>query len=613
MIGIKLQSNQWKYVLFLLIAAILIILFTLIVIPPAAGYESSLHDVYPKYFWILTWIIALAPLGYLCLTHKYPQYFSWKSAYILTIGAIFNRILYSYLPLIRGYVAYTSGDLHVHFAHILHILDTGTIGANHYPYVHIAITEITNILGISKEVAAYHFEAISTLVFLLLLIPICNNILKNKKYTIVVVTLLVIPFAKGEFAMPSYLAYYLLPIYIYFIYRSVYGNGPIRYLLLALIFSILGWFIHPEFVLYSILFVAVIGFSVIIYSIVHWKTLDCLRGKINVQRVVLLIFVLLLGFIYIFSGTAGFRGQIGVFETIFSGHETIEASEFSQLDDLTLSLFELIVLAVLKYGVYLFIPGGVALITLVYIIFTNRQISQGATIFITLFICFGLFSLANMIAGTTIGVHPTRMLKYIYLLSIFMLIIYGIPFILSNPKTNLKKLLIILLVIMVILTFSLSIGKAYGNPELGSQNYGVTQHTKDGMHTFFSIRSDYYLIGGPVGGYQQSYYLSLYGYNSNVSKNNIRNINTLRNDKIVSAEFHMGYDNVEHIGNFYDGGVYQLLSLPIGEFKRILINETYYHNSISIEDYNHLNYDCSALKLLNNGKFWIYFSHPIDI
>ena len=166
---------------------------------------------------------------------------------------------------------------------------------------------------------------------------------------------------------------------------------------------------------------------------------------------------------------------------------------------------------------------------------------------------------------------------------------------------------------MVILTFSLSIGKAYGNPELGSQNYGVTQHTKDGMHTFFSIRSDYYLIGGPVGGYQQSYYLSLYGYNSNVSKNNIRNINTLRNDKIVSAEFHMGYDNVEHIGNFYDGGVYQLLSLPIGEFKRILINETYYHNSISIEDYNHLNYDCSALKLLNNGKFWIYFSHPIDI
>ena len=412
--------------------------------------------------------------------------------------------------------------------------------------------------------------------------------------------------------MPSYLAYYLLPIYIYFIYRSVYDNGPIRYLLLALIFSILGWFIHPEFVLYSILFVLVIGLSVIIYSIVHWKTFNCLRGKINVQRAVLLIFVLLLGFIYIFSGTAGFTNQIVLFDTIFSGHEIIEASEFSQLEDVTLSLFELIVLAVLKYGVYLFIPSSVALITLVCITHTNRHISQGAIIFITLFICFGLFSLVNMIAGTTIGVHPTRMLKYIYLLSIFILVVYLIPHLLSVPNTIIKKTFILALVVSIILTFSFSIDKAYGNPELGSSNYLITMHNKESMNTFFTIRSDYYQIDGPVAGYQYPYYLSLYGFTSNVSKNNVRSTDLLRTDRTISRESHLGYNSIEYVGNWYDRGVYLLLSLPVGEYTRILINHTYYHNGISMNDCNHLNYDKSALKLLNNGEFWVYFSHPID-
>ena len=605
----KLQSQQWKYILLLLIVAILTILFTLIVIPPAAGYEYSLHDIYPPYFWIITGIIAISPLIYLGITHKYPQHFSWKSACILTVGAVFNRLIYSYLPLIRGYFSYSAGDLHSHYGSILQILDTGFFGSNHYPYVHTAITEIVDLCNISKEVAVYHFSAISTLVFLILFIPIGKYFLKNQKYTIFIITMLALPVGASELLSPNGWCYYFLVFYLYLIYRTICDDRKHAYLLITIMFSVLGWFIHPEFVLYSLLILGIMTLSYYIYQRFSHLSNDSELKKINHLPLLVISLVLLIGFIYLFSRTGLFSGQINLFSTILQGGNVAEESIASQATEH--SIFTIIRTGYITYGRNCIVAGVTLLITFAYLIHSGwKKIPLLNLTLILIFIGYSIFALVNMFLGTTIGVNPARMLKYIYLFSILMLAAYGIPYLLSSPQTILKRLLTFLLIIMILHTTVINIEKAYGNPMLHSSNYPIIKQDYLGMDTFFEYRSDSYLIEEvPSRYFQQRYSDYIFGM-KNPNSNNIRSVVDIINEHSDEIK-HLGYNYHLYSGNRYDNKRYQLLYHPIGlEYKDIFYRQ-YTMGSITNEDLYHFKYDISAIKTQDNGQFQVYLTQPI--
>ena len=92
-----------------LLSALLIVLLT----PPVSGYESSIYDVYPSYFWYL--IIASIFLGQFCAvlsvlddsTSKY-----WPLGFLAAVIA--NCLLLS-LPVIRGlFHLWKWGHTHTH-------------------------------------------------------------------------------------------------------------------------------------------------------------------------------------------------------------------------------------------------------------------------------------------------------------------------------------------------------------------------------------------------------------------------------------------------------------------------------------------------------------------
>lgn len=223
---------------------------------PVNGYEFSLHTVYPAAVWILFGLIALYPLGYLALTHITKRFFSWKTAYTSLASAISNKILFLNLPLIRGYSAYGGTDSVTHFGYVVDILVKGFVTNNHYPFTHTADVIIVQLAGISKEMAAYHLSSVLVLIFLFSFILIGRCFFKNQKYTIVLVTLVSIPSALVLVLTPTQTAYCLLPLFLYIVYKAVFTRKNQQYLLLAMIIAITGWYIHPEFILFSLLFIA---------------------------------------------------------------------------------------------------------------------------------------------------------------------------------------------------------------------------------------------------------------------------------------------------------------------------------------------------------------------
>ena len=113
---------------------ILLILIILLKAGPAASYEFSIYDAYPGYFWIL--IFSAIFCGKVVILGSAVTQ-SKKNYWVFGLCAILisNAILL-FLPVIRGYYIYGSGDVLTHIGYMKEILRTFSIGTNHYPVDH---------------------------------------------------------------------------------------------------------------------------------------------------------------------------------------------------------------------------------------------------------------------------------------------------------------------------------------------------------------------------------------------------------------------------------------------------------------------------------------------
>lgn len=106
-------------------------------IPPASGYEISIYEAYPWYFWVF--IITSIFMGQIILVRSALS--SDKSDRLCFFGflaIITTNIILLFMPFIRGYATYGRGDVLSHIGHIKDILRTTSFGTdNFYPLDHI--------------------------------------------------------------------------------------------------------------------------------------------------------------------------------------------------------------------------------------------------------------------------------------------------------------------------------------------------------------------------------------------------------------------------------------------------------------------------------------------
>lgn len=139
-----------RFVKLLSILAFLFIELVITIIattPSASGYEISIYEVFPWYFWFFL-ILSLAIGQIIIFLNIFNENTKKNKVWLigLIIVLIASCILLS-IPYSRGYVTYGRGDNLEHIGEAKDILFSGSIKpSNFYPSIHI-LTAVISLIG----------------------------------------------------------------------------------------------------------------------------------------------------------------------------------------------------------------------------------------------------------------------------------------------------------------------------------------------------------------------------------------------------------------------------------------------------------------------------------
>ena len=250
--------NHWYDRFFKIISIIgfFLILFVLIIIlhvKPAASYEFSIYDAYPWYFWILLLSSVMCGIGVIIgsiITH------SKKNTWVFGMCAILisNAILL-FIPVIRGYYIYGSGDVLTHIGYMNDILQTSSILSNPYPVDHILGVIIHLFCGFSLHKVAFFIPPFFSFFYIFSMYLVGKTIFQNKMELIIFVTLSsILIFGNLELAFtPNSQAFLLTSLILYLTFKIYYGTNNKKYHILLILLCFLIVFYHPLVTLMIIL------------------------------------------------------------------------------------------------------------------------------------------------------------------------------------------------------------------------------------------------------------------------------------------------------------------------------------------------------------------------
>jgi len=214
----KMHEPYDKSTKVLLYIALIFIVFSLVIIskiPPAEGYEFSIYDAYPWYFWFF--VIMSFFIGQLIII-KNATSENWSNSWVF------------------GF--YGRGDALTHVGHIKDILNSGHVSpSNIYPVEHILATTIHGITNIDLGTLTIVIPVILFLLFVFWYALFIFQVFE-RKLAMFILPISALPlFGTGTtYYVPSMLSFYFIPFvlcnFIFSNYMHVVlpsYNFPIRY------------------------------------------------------------------------------------------------------------------------------------------------------------------------------------------------------------------------------------------------------------------------------------------------------------------------------------------------------------------------------------------------
>lgn len=265
----------------------------IVVTPTAMGYEISIYDAYPIYFWGL--IIFAMFMGIIILIRSYlyeNERCNWKCGFLSLL--IPNSILLT-LALIRGYFFLGRNDVSSHMGLMRDILISGTFGTNVYPLLHILGVESLFIPNFPLNIIILIYPAIFSLFCIFSLYLLFNRIYDNKKDVIlgmVPASILLFGTYHTMFT-PNQEAFLLIPFFLYCYLSSRKSDNKLPFTILTVIMSIVLTVLHPLVSLMTILLLIIIELSNII-SLLLSTTNKLLNKKYIKPLIIAVIFIPLL-------------------------------------------------------------------------------------------------------------------------------------------------------------------------------------------------------------------------------------------------------------------------------------------------------------------------------
>jgi len=593
------QSNTiQKYVKILSIISfsfISLVLIILILSSPADGYELSIYQAYPLYFWFFIVGAVILSISSLFIYSIYEiKGNSWLCG---LLPLIFVYFIFLLLPIFRGYALYGRGgaDVLTHIGHMKTIVTTGHLfDENIYPITHILHVTL-KFIGIPFEKAVTFVPSFFSIIYLFFILLLAKIISKNFHHAIFVLAFSS-PLLFSFFHTcihPFIICLYVVPLLIYSFHKREDMKSKAEFSFIIVLLSILIVFFHPLMTLILVMILVMFGFSEIIFKLIVKSDVNTnFKKNINVILIVILSFL---------AWYLSFHLIQNLFEKILiQFRESIAISYTKTLDTAQISIFQIINLIIYKYGaisVYILIALICAAIvfkksfskkSILLEFLYGAQVILGASL-------GGIFLLSYLIVA-----DPIRAFIYAILISAVFagLILYKkIKKIKMSSLRKPVKIFIICFVILIVLGSSvLCILNVYPSPITSSTNPQMSHMEKNGLEFFLLNKAPEI----PTASFGFSFKINDYIFGIDKAlKTRYGNTFSL---ELPSRFGYMGNESLQAIFN------YNKTYIIITEFNRVgykvLPRNTWAiaHRYME-EDFERLNRDFSVDKIFDNNEF----------
>lgn len=559
--------------------------------PPATGYEISIYNAYPSYFW---WFIILATSCGIC-TMYYGECYK-KTFYLGFSIVVLNYLIVLMLPVFRGYPLYGKDDVVTHLGYVQDIIFSGHLGSNNfYPSSHILVATISEISSLDHKYVINSIPSLFYVFYSVSIFLLARVTVKTFGQRSWITLFGIVPLTQlynSQF-FPSALSILIIPIILFiFIKRSIIKH-PSQYSFLAIIFLLIMPFFHPLTTIFLISIFLILGISEQIYT--HIK-----ESKINMSKRILTTVLIL--FITFFTWISYFVVFCSAIKNIYSwliGESSTKYIGYYQtvIEKADLTTYQIFELFFKTYGQYIFylVLSLMAIVIVFKKLFFNRRSLDIWEIFYTLLcIFFGFFFVFRLFLGPQIFAYPTRdammMLQMFAILS--GLVLYEWT---TSAKKKKQYIFLTIILIMLICSSIISIFSVYPSPITKTINYQVT---------YADFAGGEWILKNRENTIDLTYLLNDFGHFFPYA---FLGVDVATEIKMSSSPPHLGYDSANSINIVFPKNTYLFVTEFTKGIQEVWPEKARYNKS----DFEKLKSDSAANLIYTNKGFTVYYVRGI--
>ena len=479
------------------IVAFTFIISALIIIArthPASGYEISIYDAYPWYFWVF--IIASIACGICILVHQAfaEQRSNWWSMGLFII--IFTNLIIFLLPIFRGYFISNVGDEVTHLGLIKDIALTGNIGrTNYYPISHILSISLSYISGLNSRLIIKIIPAIFYLIYiggLYLLAKVIGEKFGQVLLVMAFGSVLLFTYFNIVF-LPTQFFLCLIPLILMLLLGKIVSPNRLEYTIVFIILLLPMPFLHPLGSVFLILLFLLFELSILIHHFllrrgyVQSATISYPSKTALIPALVVFIIFFMWFSVFALFRTAAARA----YEWFVYGHGTPPVETMvEQLRMAGFTILDFMDLLIKNYGhdlIYILLS-----FIAIFIILRKLRLRNSLRIeeiFLSLFfLIFSVFYIQTVLGAF---IYTGRSLRIYCWPLMASTVLNGIVFHewISKLRGKRFKICISLLTIIIIIAAIIGVFSVYPSPHLKVGNLQVTEMDFDGMEWFFEHKN----------------------------------------------------------------------------------------------------------------------------
>jgi hypothetical protein len=557
-----------------------------VAVPPAAGYEYSIYDSFPWFYWAL--IVGAIVAGSLTiLASAFADRTADRFWVVGVMTILLTNLVLLLMPYIRGYPMYGRADPMTHLGYIRIITDTGVVGGgNIYPNTHLLVQTLSYATGQEAMSIINIVPVVITLLYFGAMAVLLRCTFESRMHMLAGLPLALLP-AYGlahHGTSPYRLTALMVPFVLYLVVKEQ-RTGSIR-VRGALVISLIATVIyHPLATVF-----------LLVVFIVHFLVRQSRRFGVEQAKptnIASLVSVVFAAWYFNFAGIIfRFEGIVEVF--LFEDNEAPIDSYSNTLSTASPDLIDIIRVATFKYGTSALIVGfGIAFLVFALYLWFQDEYKPNAftTVFGISLIGFTVGSAAFLFFDLIVPMdRPLQFAK------VFAIVLAsGLVYLVAKRGLVSEPSFSVIIVVLLLFTASLTTMSLYESPLSSEFNPQVTEMELDGSQWVFENRDGEREIE-EFGIRQYRYHDAMYGV---PARDAVRRQGTI-------APAHFNYTTRPYFGMNYEEDVYLILT----RLGRITYPEKFpdYREfwKFTPDDFDRLEQDSTVDRVYDNGEFTMY-------